>query len=334
MIEQNAQPPKQPRMIWIESLTTSKAGISLPAIARVRPPRERQAVNAIDLFLRQRQCRRIDHHGLPAVILDQSPGIVRVGFLVDRPRHGGERRLVGRRPLRSKSWARANAVPCRAGSALLRWLPAGRPRRGCRAGRVPICAGRQPAHDLDQRPLAHAEDQQIGLGVQEDGPADLVAPEVVMGQPAQTGLDAAGDDRHALVGLAGSLAVGQRGPIWPPADLSAGAIGVVVAHLAVGRVVVQHRVHVAGADGEANPRPAETSARLARVPVGLAKNGHAKAGALQHAAQDGHGEAGVVDVGVAGDEHHVDRRPSRARPVRRPSSAAAQRAVRSAAALT
>ena len=27
VIEQNAQPPKQPRMIWIESLTTSKAGI-------------------------------------------------------------------------------------------------------------------------------------------------------------------------------------------------------------------------------------------------------------------------------------------------------------------
>ena len=29
-IEQNAQPPKQPRIIWIESLTTAKAGICRP----------------------------------------------------------------------------------------------------------------------------------------------------------------------------------------------------------------------------------------------------------------------------------------------------------------
>ena len=78
-----------------------------------------------------------------------------------------------------------------------------------------------------------------------------------MGQAPQTGLDAAGDDRHAFVGFAGPLTVGQRRPIRAAADFAVGTIGVVVANLAVGRVVVQHRVHVASADGKAEPRPPE-----------------------------------------------------------------------------
>ena len=113
--------------------------------------------------------------------------------------------------------------------------------------------------------------------------------------------------------LAGPLAIGQRGPVRPPADLAAGAVGVVVADLAVGRVVVEHRVHVAGADGEAQPRPAERPPRLAGMPVGLAEDGHAIALGLQQPAQQGHGEAGMIDVGVAGDEDHVDGVPAAGR---------------------
>ena len=64
VMEQNVQPPKQPRMICTESLIISYAGIWL-AVARMRPARVRQAVDAIHFGLRQRKCRRIDHHGLP-----------------------------------------------------------------------------------------------------------------------------------------------------------------------------------------------------------------------------------------------------------------------------
>ena len=71
--------------------------------------------------------------------------------------------------------------------------------------------------------LAHAEDDQVGLGVEHDRPADRVAPVVVMGQPPQRRLDAAGDDRHAGKRLAGPLAIGQRGPVGPQADPAAGA---------------------------------------------------------------------------------------------------------------
>ena len=131
-----------------------------------------------------------------------------------------------------------------------------------------------------------------------------------MGQAAQRRLDAAGDDRHAGEGLAGPLAVGQRGPVGPQADPAAGRIGVVVADFLVGGVVVDQRVHVAGADGEEQPRPAELPPRFAGVPVGLAEDGDAKAGRFQHAVQDRHGEAGMIDVGVAGDEDDVDAVPA------------------------
>jgi hypothetical protein len=76
-------------------------------------------------------------------------------------------------------------------------------------------------------------------------------------------------------------------------------------HLLVGRVVVDQRVHVAGADAEEEARLAELPPRRARPPVGLAEHGDAEAGRFQHARQNGHGEAGVVHVGIAGDEDDV-----------------------------
>ena len=45
-------------------------------------------------------------------------------------------------------------------------------------------------------------------------------------------------------------------------------------------------------------------------PVGLADDAHAKPGRFQHAAQNRHREARMIDVGVAGDEHDVDLVPA------------------------
>ena len=47
---QNVQPPKQPRIVTIECLTVSNAGIA-PAVARVRAPREGKVVEAVHLGL-------------------------------------------------------------------------------------------------------------------------------------------------------------------------------------------------------------------------------------------------------------------------------------------
>ncbi len=127
-----------------------------------------------------------------------------------------------------------------------------------------------------------------------------------MGQSAQRRLHAAGDDRHAGEGLAGAVAVGQRGPVGAQADAAAGRVGVVVADFLVGGVMIDQRVHVAGADAEEEARPAELPPRFAGAPVGLGQHGNAEALGLQHANQDGGGEAGVVDVGVAADQDDVN----------------------------
>ena len=160
--------------------------------------------------------------------------------------------------------------------------------------------------EFDDRALAHAVDQQIALGVHQNAAADFVAPVIVVGDAAEAGFDAAGDDRHALVRLAGALAVGQRAAVGAAADAPAGAVGIVVAHFAVGGVVVDHRIHVAGADGEEQPRLAEGAPRLARMPIGLAEDGDAEAFVFQQAAEQRHGETGMIDVGIAGDEDDVD----------------------------
>ena len=165
--------------------------------------------------------------------------------------------------------------------------------------------GREPPGDLDDLVLAHAEDHEVGLGVEHDRPADGVAPVIVVSQPPERCLDAAGDDRHAGKGLAGTLTVRHRRPVGTQADPAARTVGIVVADLLVGRVVVDHAVHVAGADAEEQPRPAELPPGLGAAPVGLAENRDPEAGRLEHPAQDAHRERRVIDVGVARHEDDV-----------------------------
>ena len=52
------------------------------------------------------------------------------------------------------------------------------------------------------------------------------------------------------------------------------------------------------------------------MPVRLAEHRDAEAGRFEHAAQDRHREARVIDVGVAGDEDDVDGIPAAAAPSR------------------
>ena len=41
------------------------------------------------------------------------------------------------------------------------------------------------------------------------------------------------------------------------------------------------------------------------VPIGLRDDADAKAGRLEHSSQDAHRKAGMIDVGITGDNHHV-----------------------------
>ena len=164
----------------------------------------------------------------------------------------------------------------------------------------------QPLRDLDDVLLAHPVDDEVGLAVQQDRPADGVAPVVVMGQPAQARLDPAGDHRDPGEGFAGPLAIRERRPVRPQPDPAPRAVRVVVADLLVGCVVVDERVHVPRTDREEQAGLAELPPRLDGFPVRLAQDRDPEPRRLQDAVQHRHCEARVIDVGVAGDEHYID----------------------------
>ena len=168
----------------------------------------------------------------------------------------------------------------------------------------------QAPRDLDDRVFPHSERQKVRLAVEQDGAAHLVAPEVVVTQTPQRRLDAPRDHRNALVGLSRALAIGQRRPVRPHPDPPARRVGVIVPHFPVGRVVIDHRVHVAGADGEEQPRPAEAAPVVARLPIRLRDDADSKPRRLQHTSENPHREARVIDVGIASHEHDVDAVPA------------------------
>ena len=156
-----------------------------------------------------------------------------------------------------------------------------------------------------QRTLGVAKQQDVGLGVGQHRTSHLVRPVVVVCDPAQAGLDAADDDRRAGVGLARTLRIHRHRAIRAFARLGVGRVGVFRADLAVGRIAVDQRVHVPGGDAEIQPRLAQRTKRLGRLPVGLAEDANAKTVRLEQPPDQRHAEARVVDVGVAGDEDDV-----------------------------
>src|ERR1019366_3172193 len=88
----------------------------------------------------------------------------------------------------------------------------------------------------------------LAAGVEKNRLAHGVRPVIRMAQPTQGRFDAARNDRHAGEGFAGAVAVGQSGAIGTQPDTAAGGIGIVVTDFLVGGIVVDHRVHAAGAD--------------------------------------------------------------------------------------
>ena len=271
-------------------------------VIRVRLPGIRQAVDAVQGGLTDRQLRRIDHHSLSIVPLDKSASIERIRLIVYQPRGLGERRFVVTdlfvawqyQGIRGWRLRRAQGVGHSAQVAQV-------------TQRLTV---RQPLCDLDNGGLPHPEDDQVGFGVQQDRAAHLVTPIVVVSQSAQGRLHASRHDRHAFEGLSRPLTIGQRRPIGTQANATARGVGVVVAHFAVCSVVIDHRVHVAGADAQQQPGSPEAAPVVGRTPVGLADDAHTKPGCLQHATDDCHGEAGMVDVGISRDHDHVQLVPT------------------------
>ena len=159
--------------------------------------------------------------------------------------------------------------------------------------------------DLDDRVLAHAVDEDVGARVEQYRALELVLPVVVVGQAAQARLDAADDDGGVLERLADEVAVDRDGTIGTVPLLATGGIGVGVAAVLGHRIVVDHGVHVAGADEKAQARLAEHGDAGGVGPVGLTDDAHLVAVRVEDAADDGHAKAGMVHVSVAADVDKV-----------------------------
>src|SRR5690606_16091116 len=159
--------------------------------------------------------------------------------------------------------------------------------------------------DVDDGPLGVAVEQDVGAGIDQHGFADLVAPVIVLGDAAQAGLDAADDDGYMVVGFAAALAVDDHRAVGAFAGRGVGRVGVVVADAQVGGVAVDQRVHVAAGHTEEQVGLTERLEGLRGVPLRLRDDTHAEALGLEHASDHGHAKAGVVDVGVGGNDDDV-----------------------------
>ena len=69
--------------------------------------------------------------------------------------------------------------------------------------------------------------------------------------------------------------------------------------------MIDHGIHVPRADGEEQARLAERLPCVARTPVRLTDDADSKTTRLQSSPQNGHGEAGMIDVSIASNDHDV-----------------------------
>ena len=126
-----------------------------------------------------------------------------------------------------------------------------------------------------------------------------------MSDAPQRAFNPAQDDGHFLVGFAAALRIHQRGAVRPLAADVACGVSVIRADLAVRRVAVDHRIHVAGGHTEKQIGLAQNSKRVSGLPVGLGNDADTKALRLEHAADDSHAKARMVHIRVARDDDDV-----------------------------
>ncbi len=147
--------------------------------------------------------------------------------------------------------------------------------------------------------------QQVGLRIEQNRAANLLRPVVEVRDPAQRGFYAADDDRNVLETLPCALRIDDDRPVRPAAALAARRVGVIAPYAAIGGVAVDHGVHVSGGDAEEQVGSPECGKGLSAVPVRLRDDADPETLGFQYPADDGHAEAGVIDVGVTAHQDDV-----------------------------
>ena len=165
--------------------------------------------------------------------------------------------------------------------------------------------GGEAAGDRDHLALAHAEDEEVGRGVGEDGLPDRIRPVVVVGEPPEARLDTADYDRGPREEGVDPVGVDEGRPVGPE-EATPGGVDVRAPALEVRRKSVHQRVDVPGRDREEEARRAQPLEVGVAPPVGLGDDADREPGILEHPAEQRGTEGGVVDVGVAGDQDDIE----------------------------
>jgi len=126
-----------------------------------------------------------------------------------------------------------------------------------------------------------------------------------MGDAAQAGFDTPDDNRYFRVGFTATLAINNHCPVRALIAFVIRRVGVVVAQPPVSRVAIDHRIHIAGGDPEKQIRRPQRLKWFRRSPVRLGNDADPETLRFQQPANDRHAEAGMVHVGVTGDQDNV-----------------------------
>ena len=289
-------------------------GGHLLAVARVRPPLEREIVEVVHLLLVERLARPVEVDRLVPVDLQQRPAVVRVRLVLERAAHLREGELVLLHLVvgRQDEELLVRDVAAHVGEQRLPFAAARLHVRGAadvgealdRLARV------EALRDLPGRQLAHAEDHQVGFAVEQDGTPYFVRPVVVVGDATQRRLDAADDDRHARERAASEVRVDEGRAVGTAVRGATGGVLVDGARLLLRRQLVEHRVEVARADAHEEPRSAHACHVGRRGPVGLGDDADLVAATLEKARDEDRAEGGMIDVRVARDDEDVELGPA------------------------
>ena len=164
-----------------------------------------------------------------------------------------------------------------------------------------IKTGSERIRDLHNGLFSHPIRNQIRLAVQKDGTAEGIAPVIIVGHPAQAGLDSAQNDRNVFVGAADQISIDHSRMIRPLSRFSSRRIRVLLPSFSGNIIVIDHGIHVPGRDEEGELRPSEHVDAPLVLPVRLGNDADAVAVRLQHAADDGMSKGGMIHIGVPDD---------------------------------
>ncbi len=163
---------------------------------------------------------------------------------------------------------------------------------------------------FEVRQLRHPVGYGIGLGIEEDAPAQGVRPEIVVDDPPQAGLDASEDYRLPLGVPADQVGVRDAGAVGAPVVDPAGGEIILLPELPGRGVVGHHGIDAARGHGPEQLGHAQAGYVAAVGDRGLADDPDPEPVIDQPVADDGRAVVRRIYVGVAGDDDDVEGAPS------------------------